>query len=128
MFFQDGFSKQAMSTENPAKAPHTASKTIAFRVDLETDQRLRQYAAASGCELSDFMRELVRDRLEAAVLPQAGSEDIALKLESLHRNIAQSVRVILTILTPLAPTDPKVRERAQEHAREWVEKIFGVKQ
>lgn len=117
-----------MSTETPKKARRSASTTIAFRVDADTNRRLREYAAASGMDLSDFLRELVRDRLDGLVPDATDHAELEDKIDALHRDLAISVRALLALLavSKSPDQDPQARERAKRHATEWVRKNFEL--
>lgn len=109
-----------MKKSQPGKEPdlfaeNEGSKTISFRVDLATYERLVKQAALGEKTVGQFAKESTLQSLEQIVAPEdlkGRMEEFERHLVALRSDLIRSVQILLAYGGRFSPDD----------ARKWVEK------
>ena len=91
------------------------NRTVGFRVDEATKLRMAALAAGEGKDVSNWLRDLVKERIDAVDTVEARYAQLAGELRSFRRDFATAVEALLALVGTGEALTPK-------KAKQWVER------
>lgn len=97
------------SSQKPTKRPLTGKKTLGVRLDPSDLEAVQRLARSAGLTPSDFVRDLIKERLGKAVAssPDARLTELQRTVTQLRYDLATVARFTVAALGKTPPDSPE---------------------